>query len=125
VLLSAADAMLAPVTTIDGFVFACLVDQATGMTFACAPEQGDTHTAAAAAAGAADIANALAMMSARLATNETVDDVIVTFSEHFHLIRPVSQDVTQRILLLVVFDRRRANLAMARREIRAFCSTLT
>ena len=123
-LLSAADAMLAPVTTIDGFVFACLVDQATGMTFACAPEQGDIY-AAAAAAGAADIANALAMMSARLATNETVDDVIVTFSEHFHLIRPVSQDVTQRILLLVVFDRRRANLAMARREIRAFCSTLT
>jgi hypothetical protein len=116
--------MLAPVTSIDGFVFACLVDQATGMTFACTPEQGDIY-AAAAAAGAADIANALAMMSARLATNETVDDVIVTFSEYFHLIRPVSQDVTQRILLLVILERRRANLAMARREIRAFCPTLT
>jgi hypothetical protein len=123
VLLTAADAMLTPVTTIDGFVFACLVDQATGMTFACAPEQSDIY-AAAAAAGAADIANALAMMSARLATNETVDDVIVTFSEYLHLIRPVGQDATQRVLLLVILDRRRANLAMARREIRSFCAAL-
>jgi hypothetical protein len=123
VLLSTADTVLAPVTSIDGFAFACLVDQATGMTLARAPEQGDIY-AAAAAAGAADIANALAMMSARLATNETVDDVIVTFSEYFHLIRPVSHDTTQRILLLVILDRRRANLAMARREIRIFCASL-
>lgn len=123
-LLSTADAMLAPVTTIDGFTFACLVDQVTGTTFACAPEQSGIYPAAA-AAGAADIANALAMMSARLATDETVDDVIVTFSEYLHLIRPVSHDATQRILLLVILDRRRANLAMARREIRAFCATLT
>jgi len=124
VLLSTGDAMLAPVASIDGFAFACLVDQATGMTLASAPEQGDI-AAAAAAAGAADIANALALMSARLATNETVDDVIVTFSDYLHLIRPVSQDPAQRILLLVILDRRRANLAMARREIRAFCTTLT
>ncbi len=123
-LLSAADTMLAPVTSIDGFAFACLVDQATGMTHACTPEQGDIH-AAAAAAGAADITNALALMSARLATKETVEDVIVTFSDYFHLIRPVSQDPDQRILLLVMLERRRANLAMARREIRAFCATLT
>ncbi|HET7015302.1 MAG TPA: hypothetical protein VFI65_15395 [Streptosporangiaceae bacterium] len=111
-------------TSIDGFAFACLVDQATGMTLAWAPEQGDIY-AAAAAAGAADIANALSLMSARLATNETVDDVIVTFSDYFHLIRPVSQDPAKQILLLVMLDRRRANLAMARREIRAFCATLT
>ena len=123
-LLSAADAMLAPVTTIDGFVFACLVDQATGMTVAGTPDQSEIY-AAAAAAGAADIANALTLMSARLATNETVDDVIVTFSDYFHLIRPVSQDTAQRILLLVMLDRRRANLAMARREIRTFCAALT
>ena len=124
VLLSTADAMLAPATTIDGFVFACLVDQATGMTLAWVPEQGDIY-AAAVAAGAADIANALALMSARLATNESVDDVIVTFSDYFHLIRPVSQDPAQQILLHVMLDRRRANLAMARREIRTFCATLT
>jgi hypothetical protein len=124
VLLSTAEAMLAPVTTIDGFAFACLIDQATGMTLACEPEEGYI-SAAAAAAGAADIANALALMSARLATNETVDDVIVTLSDYFHLIRPVSKDPAQRILLLVILDRRRANLAMARREVRTFCTTLT
>jgi hypothetical protein len=124
VLLSAGDAVLTPVTTVDGFVFACLVDQATGMTLAGTPEQSEIY-AAAAAAGAADIANALTLMSARLATNETVEDVIVTFSDYFHLIRPVSRDAAQRILLLVMLDRRQANLAMARREIRTFCATLT
>ena len=123
-LLSNADSMLAPVTTIDGFVFACLVDQTTGMILAYVPEEDDIY-ATAVATGAADTANALALMSARLATNETVEDVIVTFSDYFHLIRPVSQDLAHRILLLVMLDRRRANLAMARREIRTFCAALT
>lgn len=123
-LTSAADATLAPVTAIDGFLLACLVDPATGLVLASAPGQSDLSLPAA-AAGAADIAYALAMLSAKLATDEDLEDVIITFSNHFHIIRPVEQSSGQRILLLVIADRRRANLAMARREIRSFCATIS
>jgi len=124
VLTSAADATLAPVTAIDGFSLACLVDPATGLVLASAPGQGDLSLPAA-AAGAADIAYVLAMLSAKLAADEDLDDVIITFSNHFHIIRPIEQSSGQRMLLLVIADRRRANLAMARREIRSFCATIS
>jgi hypothetical protein len=124
VLASAADATLAPVTAIDGFLLACLVDPATGLTLASAPGPSDLSLSTA-AAGAADIAYVLAMLSAKLATDEDLEDVIITFSNHFHIIRPIEQSSGQRVLLLVIADRRRANLAMARREIRRFCATIS
>ena len=34
-----------------------------------------------------------------------------------------SEGVTSRVLLLVILDRDRVNLAMARREIRTFCAS--
>ena len=124
VLLTASDAVLTPVTAIDGFVLACLVDPSTGMVLASAPGPGDISLPVA-ASGAADIAYVLTMLSARLAVNEDLDDVIVTFSNHLHLIRPLARDQAQPVLLLVILDRRRANLAMARREIRNFCASLS
>jgi hypothetical protein len=50
------------------------------------------------------------------------EDVMVTFRDHFHVIRPVRPDPDSdpQILLLVILDRLRTNLAMARREIRDF-----
>jgi hypothetical protein len=75
-----------------------------------------------AAAGAADIAHVLSLLAGQLAMNEGLEDVMVTFSDHFHVIYPVSPDPEARILLLVVLDRARTNLAMARREIRSFCT---
>jgi len=124
VLLSATDAVLAPVTTIDGFLLACLIEPATGMILASAPGQGEISLSVA-AAGAADIAYVLSVLSAKLAANEELDDVIVTFSNHLHLIRPLKRDEGQRALLLVILDRRRANLAMARREVRNFCDSVS
>lgn len=122
VLLSIADSALMPVTTIDGFVLACLIDPSTGMILASAQAQGEISLPVA-AAGAADIGQVLAVLTAKLAANEQLDDVIVTFSNHLHLIRPLKRDHSREALLLVILDRRRANLAMARREIRNFCDS--
>lgn len=121
VILSEADTLLAPVTEIDGFVLACLVDASTGMMLASrhGPDEVSLPTAA---AGAADIANVLSLLAGQLAMDEGLEDVMVTFSNHFHVIYPLSPDPEARILLLVVLDRSRTNLAMARREIRSFCS---
>ncbi len=123
-LTSAADAVLTPLTAIDGFALACLVDPASGLVLASVAGPADVSLPTA-AAGAADVAFVLTLLSAKLAADEQLEDVIITFSNHFHIIRPIEQDFGHRVLLLVIADRRRANLAMARRAIRAFGSTIS
>jgi hypothetical protein len=122
VILAEADALLAPVAGVDGFMLACLIDAATGMVVASRNEQ-DEVSLPAAAGGAADIAHVLALLTGELAM-DGLEDVMVTFRGHFHVMRLVRSDQEPRILLLVVLDRDRANLAMARREIRHFCAGL-
>ena len=80
----------------------------------------DSISIPAAAAGAVDIASVLSLLTGYLAMNDVLEDVMVTFGNHFHLIRPVRPDSGEQILLLVILDRSRANLAMARHEIRNF-----
>jgi hypothetical protein len=121
VILSEADTLLAPVTEIDGFVLACLVDVSTGMVLA-SRQAADGMSLPTVAAGAADIAHVLSLLGGQLAADEGLEDVMVTFSQHFHVIYPVSPDPDARIVLLVVLDRGRTNLAMARRDIRSFCT---
>ena len=120
-ILSEADTLLAPVTQIDGFVLACLVDGSTGLVLASQQDR-DEISLPTAAAGAADIAHVLSLLAGQLAVNEGLEDVTVTFSDHFHVIYPVSPEPEAGILLLVVLDRAQTNLAMARREIRSFCT---
>ena len=120
-ILSEADTLLAPVTEIDGFVLACLVDASTGMVLA-SRQASDGMSLPTVAAGAADISHVLSLLGGQLAMDEGLEDVMVTFSQHFHVIYPVSPDPDARIVLLVVLDRSKTNLAMARREIRSFCT---
>jgi hypothetical protein len=114
--------MLAPVTEIDGFVLACCMDASTGMVLASLQEH-DGFSLPAAAAGAADIANVVSLLAAQLAMEDGPEDVMVTFRDHFYVVRPVRPDPEPQILLLVILDRRRTNLAIARREIRDFCAS--
>jgi hypothetical protein len=124
VALTTADALLAPVTAIDGFELASLIDASTGMVLASA-QQRDDISLPLAAAGATDIAAVLGLLSSELATEDELEDVMVTFNNHFHLLRLVRPAPTQSVILLVVLDRARANLAMARRAIRNFCASFS
>lgn len=119
-----ADALLVPVAQIEGCALACLVDASTGMVVA-AMQAEDSINLPAAAGGAADIANVVALLSGELATGDGLEDVILTFNHHFHVIRLVRPETDAQILLLVILDRMRANLAMARRAIRDFCASLS
>ncbi len=124
---SKADALLAPVTEIDGFLLACLIDASTGMVLA-ARQDGGGISLPAAAAGAADMAGVLSLMSGELALGDGLEDVMVTFGKHLHVLRPVlparPAPAEPEFLLLVILDRMRTNLALARREIRDFCVRL-
>jgi hypothetical protein len=126
-ILPAADELLAPVMAIDGFRLACLIDGSTGMVLATREfrENQDGPAPPTAAAGAADVINALTLLNGRLATGENLEDVMVTFSDSFFMVRPVGLDQQPQILLLVIADRQRTNLAMAHRSIRDFCASFT
>jgi hypothetical protein len=126
-ILPAADELLAPVMAIDGFRLACLIDGSTGMVLATREfrESQDGPAPPTAAAGAADVINALTLLNGRLATGEHLEDVMVTFSDSFFMVRPVGLDQQPHILLLVIADRQRTNLAMAHRCIRAICASFT
>jgi hypothetical protein len=91
-ILNEAEAVLDPVADIDGFLLCCLVDASTGMILASRKDQDD-----------------ISMPTA------------VTFRSQLYVIRLMSEDPDPNILLLVILDRTRANLALARREIRNFC----
>jgi hypothetical protein len=120
-----ADALLAPVTDIDGFVLGCLIDATTGMILAARQAQDDISLPAA-AAGAADVASAAALLTARLGTDDSLDDALLAFGKHFHVICPLTPDQREpgqhrpEVVLLVMLDRQKTNLALARRTIRDF-----
>jgi hypothetical protein len=121
VILDEAEALLDPVSDIDGFMLACLVDASTGMVLASRKDQ-DGISLPAAAAGAADIANVLSLLAGQLPV-DGLEDVMVTFRRQLYMMRLVREDPEPQILLLVILDRSRVNLAMARREIRNFCAS--
>jgi hypothetical protein len=121
-ILPEAGEFLTPVMAIDGFRLGCLIDASTGMVFASVQNQ-DGFAPSIAAAGAADIVNVLTVLNGKLATGEVLEDVVITFSDSFFMVRPVERDKEPRILLLVVTDRQRTNLALARRSLRDLCAS--
>ena len=122
--------LLTPAMAIDGFRLGCLIDASTGMVLASAQRQdvpAAAATAPTAAAGAADIVNVLTLLNGKLATGEILEDVMITFSDSYFMVRPVGRDTVDhntgpRILLLVVADRHRTNLALAHRSLRDLCA---
>jgi hypothetical protein len=66
------------------------------------------------------VANSIGLMTGGLATNGVLEDVIITLSGHYHLIRQVTPAPRLQFLLLIVLNRAHANLAIAHRQIRDF-----
>jgi hypothetical protein len=125
-ILPEAGELLAPVTAIEGFRLGCLVDASTGMVLASVQSQdAPAPQTAAAGAGAADLLHVLTLLNGKLATGEILEDVMITFSDSFFMVRPVDRDTEPRILLLVVVDRHRTNLAIAHRSIRDLCASFS
>ena len=121
-ILPEAGELLTPATAIDGFRLGCLIDASTGMVLASLQNSGDV-AAPAAGAGAADLVNVLTLLNGKLATGEILEDVMITFSDSYFMVRPVGKDPEPRILLLVVTDRHKTNLAMAHRSLRDLCAS--
>lgn len=106
---------LSPLADIDGFKAVALVDSESGLALATEGSGLDLDLAA---AGNTEVLNAKRRIVSSLELDDTIDDILLTLHKGYHLIRPLERN--DKLFLYLVLDRSRANLAMARHQLRSF-----
>jgi CheY-like chemotaxis protein len=102
---------------IEGALGVALVDGTSGLALGVAGD-GAALSVEPAAAGAADVVQALAALGG----NDPLEDVMITLGKRYHLIRFVGSE--RQVFLYLVLDRGRANLGMARHRLAAIARRL-
>lgn len=108
------DATLKALAKINGFIAAAIVDTESGMTLGTNGGSAAFDIEVAAAANRDVVVAKLAAASA-LGLTDAIDDILITLTTQYHLIRPMSGQPT--IFIYVALDRAQANLALARRSV--------
>ncbi|MCJ1961330.1 hypothetical protein [Novosphingobium mangrovi (ex Hu et al. 2023)] len=101
---------------IDGAKAVALVDLATGMAVATAGDSNglDLNVAA---AGNTNVMKAKLATMQELGLNDEVEDVLISLSSQYHMIRPLTDDSGKGLFLYLVLDKAKANLGMARFKV--------
>ena len=110
-----------PLSDQAGFLGACVVDSSTGMVLAI--EGGGRIDLELAAAGNTEVVRAKLRTMKSLGLGDTIEDILITLTKQYHIIRPVQ--AKPGIFIYLVLDKARANLAMARRACQDTENSLT
>ncbi len=95
---------------IDGFLGACIVDSESGMTLGLIGGNGMNLEVA--AAGNTEVVRAKRKTMKNLNLRDEIEDILITLSKQYHLIRPTR--TRPGVFFYLALERGRANLAMAR-----------
>jgi hypothetical protein len=112
------EAALKEAMNIEGAVGACLVDWESGMSLG-AVGGGKYLDLDVAAAGNTEVIRAKMRTMESLRLDDTIEDILITLAKQYHLIRLLKSNRSdQGLFLYLVLDRQRANLALARHNLK-------
>jgi hypothetical protein len=99
--------------TVDGAMCGAIVDSSSGMLLGQAGTGLDLEIAA---AGNTEVVRAKLKTIKSLGLNDTIDDILITLSTQYHIIRPLEK--SPEIFIYLVLDSKKANLALARHKVK-------
>jgi len=101
---------LSELMTIDGAKAAAVVDAESGMVLG---KDGSGIDLDVAGAGNTEVVRAkLKTMKALGLTKDAIDDILITLSSQYHIIRPMAQRPS--VFIYLVLDKSKSNLALSR-----------
>ncbi len=106
---------LSPLETVDGFLATALVDAESGLALAATGGGIDLELAA---AGNTEVLNTKRRVANTLGLDDDIEDILITLHKAYHILRPLERNPS--LFLYIVLDRSRANLALARHELKNF-----
>ncbi|MET9351958.1 hypothetical protein ABZY14_02920 [Streptomyces sp. NPDC006617] len=104
-------------SSIDGATAAALVDYTSGMALGTLGG-GKEFNLEVAAAGNTDVVRSKLRTMEHLGLKEEIEDILITLSSQYHMIRLLKGRGGNGLFLYLVLDASRANLAMARHQLR-------
>ncbi|ESQ00168.1 hypothetical protein KQH42_11055 [Streptomyces sp. CHA1] len=104
-------------SVIEGATGVALVDYTSGMALGTLGG-GKEFNLEVAAAGNTDVVRAKLRTMEHLGLKEEIEDILITLSGQYHLIRLLKSRGGNGLFLYLVLDAGRANLAMARHQLR-------
>lgn len=104
-------------SSIDGATASALVDYTSGMALGTMGGGKDFNLEVA-AAGNTDVMRSKLRTMELLGLKDEIEDILITLGNQYHLIRPLKGRGGNGLFLYLVLDKGRANLAMARHQLR-------
>ncbi|MET9347141.1 hypothetical protein [Streptomyces termitum] len=103
--------------SIEGAIGAALVDYTSGMALGTigGGKELDLNVAA---AGNTDVVRAKVRAMEMLGLNDEIEDILITLGGQYHLIRLLKTRGNNGLFLYLALDKNRANLAMARHQLK-------
>jgi hypothetical protein len=119
------DTALKEAMAVDGAVGVSVVDWDSGMSLG-ALGGGKYLDLDIAAAGTTEVIRAKVRTMESLRLDDTIEDILITLHKQYHLIRLLRNSRTEHgLFLYLVLDRQKANLALARHNLRQIEADLT
>lgn len=110
-------------TTIEGTLGVALVDYSTGMALGTLGGSKELDLTVA-AAGNTDVVRAKVRTMEQLGLKDAIEDILITLGKQYHLIRLMKGRDSNGLFLYLALDKDRANLAMARHQLRRIENSL-
>ncbi|GAA2876808.1 hypothetical protein [Nonomuraea rubra] len=111
------DVSLKEMMSIDGSIGAAIVDHGSGMALGALGGSKDLDLQIA-AAGNTEVVKAKLRTMDSLGLKDNIEDILITLSGQYHIIRPITGRGGKGLFLYLALDRNRANLALARHQLR-------